>query len=105
MIPSIWSRSAKGTPRTDDGLGSSGTPRTDRSSEPTSEMERRLHEQLSAHWQRPSMDRLAFTWWTLLATIRHVFGIHTMIPLEEWDFVEEVVQLKGSICWKCDHRE
>ena len=68
-------------------------------------MERQLHEQLSSHWHRSNMDHLAFAWWTMTATIKHWFGIHTMIPLEEWDFTEEVVQLKGSVCWKCDFRE
>jgi hypothetical protein len=63
-------------------------------------MERRLLAQLSAH--RSSTERLLFTWWSIEATVKHWFGIHTMLPLEEWDFVEEVVQLRGMVCWKCD---
>lgn len=63
-------------------------------------MERRLREQLSPPISRA--DRLLFTLWSFEATVKHWFGIHTMLPLEEWDFIEEVVQMKGSICWKCD---
>jgi hypothetical protein len=51
------------------------------------------------------MDRVTYEWWNFKATVLHLGGIHTMLPHEEWDFTEEVVQLKGSICWKCDYRE
>jgi len=103
VIQTIWSRCVRATRRMAGRPVISGTPPTAASSASISPMERSLHEQLSAHWGRPNMDRLVYAWWSTKATILHWFGIHTMLPLEEWDFTEEVVQLKGSICWKCDH--
>ena len=64
-------------------------------------MESWLHEQSTLSVR----DQLVYGWWNLTVTIKHWFGIHTMIPEEEIDFIEEVVQLKGMICWRCNHRE
>ena len=64
-------------------------------------MERRLREELSTPRRG---DRILLALWYAEATVKHWFGIHTMLPLEEWDFIEEVVQMKGLICWKCGYQ-
>lgn len=108
MTPIISRRSARGTLRLGAERATSGTPTesTEQPSGPTSKMERQLHEQLSAHWKRTSMVRVQFVWWNLMVSIKHLFGIHTMIPVEEWDFEAGTVTMCGLICWKldCDYR-
>lgn len=99
MIKTIWSRYAKGIVRTDDALGTNGTPPTDPFSEPTSEMESRLRERLSYS------PNLSFHLMSAKASFWHLFGIHTMIEHEEWDFDAGTVRLTGRICWKCEREE
>lgn len=43
-----------------------------------------------------------FRSWERKVRLKHKFGIHTYVPLEEW--TDESVRLVGDVCWKCDVR-
>jgi hypothetical protein len=36
--------------------------------------------------------------------IKHLFGIHTFVPLEEWDLDAGSMRFIGSVCWHCQER-
>jgi hypothetical protein len=67
-------------------------------------MQRRLAEELRSRWKRDRMEAAEYLLWDAVATVKHWFGVHTMIANEEWDFDQETVRFRGSICWKCNHR-
>jgi len=36
--------------------------------------------------------------------VRHLFGLHTMIGLEEWDLDAGSMRYVGMVCWGCGRR-
>lgn len=43
-----------------------------------------------------------FQWWEMRARVKHRIGIHTIVPLEEWNTAEGSVRFVGDVCWLCD---
>ena len=56
-------------------------------------------------WRRGTRERLVYALADAAATVKHQFGIHTMIDHEEVDFETATVTYRGLICWKCEHHE
>lgn len=53
---------------------------------------------------RALREDLRFRWWDAKARVRHLVGLHTMIPVEEWDVEAGSIRLIGDTCWLCEHR-
>ena len=53
----------------------------------------------------PAVDRSHRLWW-LWVSIRHRLGIHTMVPIENWDYRTSppTVTYEGKLCWLCPRR-
>lgn len=39
--------------------------------------------------------------WLAWGKVKHLVGIHTFVPLEEWDLDAGSMQYVGSVCWHC----
>lgn len=57
------------------------------------------------------MERMSdwdYFWWDLKVTVRHWFGVHTLMASETWEMTPErrlYIAHTGWKCWKCDYRE
>jgi hypothetical protein len=81
------------------GLVSSGTRPTDLNSVST---------WLSRYWNRKkAMTDRQFYWWRFTSKIKHWFGIHAWVPLEDWKHVEDhgFIEIIGYSCWHCPARK
>lgn len=52
----------------------------------------------------PVSDR-KYVIWVLLGRVRHLFGLHTWVPLEEWDLDVGSMRYIGRLCWHCQARD
>ena len=91
--------SVKLTPNEGPKPGTNGTPRTDPEFVRTS---------LMRYWRRDRMSDWQFRIWEFTSKVKHLFGRHTYVPSERWDFNEEtgeaMVGFEGVVCWLCDAR-
>lgn len=56
----------------------------------------------------PIIGRTTSLLWELKARLKHLIGIHSMHPLQIWDWSEPEnvrVRASGEICWLCPHSE
>lgn len=44
---------------------------------------------------------LRYSVWFVWGRVKHVVGIHTFVPLEEWDLSVGSFQIVGQSCWHC----
>jgi hypothetical protein len=49
-------------------------------------------------------EELRFQLWELVVRARHRVGLHTYIPLEEWDTEARSIRFIGEVCWLCPSR-
>jgi len=91
----ISSRSAKGTPKTDEKPDTNGTPLIDQTSGSTFDL------MVTARGASQMSDARYWVWDTM-AKIKHIVGWHTFVPLEEWDLEAGSYQYIGRTCWRCE---
>jgi hypothetical protein len=92
------SPSAKGTPKTDDALEGSGIQRE--SIDPLYVNTYREMQQMR-NGEAPLMTDWHYAVWNIWGRLKHLVGLHTMIPLEEWDLDNGSMKIIGSACWHC----
>lgn len=51
-----------------------------------------------------TMSDLRYATWCRWGLFKHIFGIHTFVPLEVWDTENGSMQYIGRICWHCQER-
>jgi hypothetical protein len=74
----------------------SGTRPTDQSFEST------LNAMLEARkMSNVRMSDVRYAIWNVWGKIKHVVGLHTYVPLEEWDPNNGSMQYTGMVCWHC----
>ena len=98
MIQPTSSPSAKATPKTDAAPVTSGTPPL-----PTDPLYvDTYNDMLAARSMKDAqMNELHYRLWNLIGKLKHVLGLHTFIPLEEWDPDDGSMQYIGMVCWHC----
>ena len=101
MTPDISSPSAKGTPRTDALLDTSGTPKSGTADSYASTFEA-MAEARKGHEVRMTDRKYAL--WFLWGKVKHLLGFHTFVQLEEWDLDAGSVRFIGMTCWHCQKR-
>jgi hypothetical protein len=97
-MPIISRRSARGTLRLGGEPDTSGTPplETDDSYETTL---RDMEDSRGA--KTPAMTDARYVTWYRWGQFKHLFRIHTFVPLEVWDPQNGSMQYIGRICWHC----
>jgi hypothetical protein len=63
-----------------------------------------LTDFLEQEWGTRRMSDLRFRLWNLAAIVRHWFGIHTWVALEDWSLSGEYIRAVGHVCWRCPRR-
>ena len=63
-----------------------------------------LAEYRQARELTPWSDR-RYALWFAKGRIRHLFGLHTWVPLEEWDLTAGSMRFVGDVCWHCQARD
>lgn len=96
MTPDTSSHSAKGTQKTDALADTSGTQPIETSYGSTYEKLRQFRRA-----NEVAMTDHRYFLWVSWGKIKHIFGIHTYVPLEEWDPNSGWVRYIGSACWHC----
>jgi len=91
----ISSRSAKGTPKTDEKPGTNGTPQIDPKYASTFDV-------MVTARGASQMSDARYRTWNMVARIKHIVGWHTFVPLEEWDLEAGSYQYIGRTCWRCE---
>jgi hypothetical protein len=108
VIRIISSLFAKGTPKTDDAPGTSGTPPIDPESEPTSEEWAGLMATMEAIFpgkeivDETNSRMLGWRLTMLTARIKHLFGIHTWVLCTSYDDRIKRVIDEGYACMLCE---
>jgi hypothetical protein len=93
------SHSAKDTPRTEDALEAAGIPR--KNIDPLSVDT--LQEMMAARSaQEAEVSDARYFFWNGWGRLKHVFGVHTFVELEEWNTSEGSMRYVGRACWHCD---
>jgi len=61
---------------------------------------------LTGRWGQLRLYRHAFrsAMADLKARALHPLGLHTWIPLEQWDTEADTIQFDGYVCWVCERR-
>lgn len=73
---------------------------------PTPEQEREIEEVMAKRWGgkvRP-WNTTRYHRWLLMVKLKHVFGVHTYIPIERWDIERDTISYEGLLCWECERR-
>lgn len=60
-----------------------------------------------AEHQKQRMSDWEYRWWNVKTILRHLIGVHTLIPIENWTYDEgrPRVTKAGMKCWRCEYRE
>lgn len=73
---------------------------------PTDPLYATTFEELAASREAedPTLSDREYVIWMAIGKIKHLFGIHSFVPLEEWDLGAGSMRFIGSVCWHCQER-
>ena len=89
---------AKDTPRTDDKPDTSGIQAENIDPLYVDTLDYML---AARSMKSAEMSDIRYFLWYWRGRLKHAFGFHTFVPLEEWDMEVASVQYIGLVCWHC----
>jgi hypothetical protein len=101
VIPRISRRSVRGTLKLGPKPVTSGTP----TGETGDSFESTYSSMQQARKAEPvRMSDARYAAWNIAGKVKHIFGWHTYVPLEEWSIGDGSMRYIGMVCWHCQER-